>query len=127
MQAMLCRPPARDYGALFRHPPLCGEEDQMMRQPVTAVSASLAGDPDPACAAAQDPCPSRSAPLDEDDGTLAAMYLRMWSLATGRRLPPGVRLEDLTEDELVGFWADDLSPVSGRHAARNADPVRGAR
>lgn len=88
---------------LFRHPALCGEVDQMISQPVA------------------------SAPADEDDITLAAMYLRMWSLATGRRLQPGRRLEDLTEDELVGFWAEDVSPVSGRHAARNADAAGDAR
>lgn len=66
-------------------------------------------------------------PAGEDDGTLTAMYLRMWSLATGRRLRPGVRLEDLTEDELVGFWADDLAPVSGRHAARGSGAAGDAR
>jgi hypothetical protein len=48
------------------------------------------------------------------------MYIRMWSLATGRRLPPGVRPEQLSADELVAFWADDFSPVSGRHAAPGA-------
>lgn len=73
------------------------------------------------------PLAARPAPLVEDDDTLAAMYLRMWSLATGRRLQPGVRLEELTEDELVGFWADDLSPVSGRHAARSAGAAGDAR
>ena len=93
----------------------------MMRQPVTAVPAS------PACAvhAQQHPRPDpRSMALAEDD-TLAAMYLRMWFLATGRRLQSGLRLELLTEDELVDFWAEDLSPgPGGRHAARGADAAR---
>jgi len=93
----------------------------MMRQPVTAVPAS------PACGvlAQQHPCPNpRSMALAEDD-TLAAMYLRMWFLATGRRLQPDLRLEHLTEDELIDFWAEDPSPApGGRHAARDADAAR---
>jgi hypothetical protein len=56
-----------------------------------------------------------------DDNTLAAMYLRMWTLATGRRLQPGVRPEQLSAAELVEFW-DDVSPAPGRHAAPDPGP-----
>jgi hypothetical protein len=40
----------------------------------------------------------------------------MWSLASGRRLRPGVRPDELSAEELIEFWADDLAPVAGRHA-----------
>jgi hypothetical protein len=40
----------------------------------------------------------------------------MWSLASGRTLRRDVRPDQLTEEELVGFWADDIAPASGRHA-----------
>lgn len=63
------------------------------------------------------PCPDLGQAGQADDDTLAAMYVRMWSLATGRRLLPGIRPEQLTVDELIDFWADDLSSVAGRHAA----------
>lgn len=51
-----------------------------------------------------------------DDDLLAAMYVRMWSLASGRRLRSDVRPDQLTEEELIAFWADDLSPAYGRHS-----------
>lgn len=54
----------------------------------------------------------------QNDDELAALLVRMWSLASGRSLPSGVRPADLTEQELLDFWADDLSPAHGRHAAR---------
>lgn len=53
-----------------------------------------------------------------DDDLLAAVLFRMWALASGRPLPRNVRPDQLSEDELIGFWADDLSPAAGRHAAR---------
>lgn len=54
------------------------------------------------------------------DDILAAMYVRMWSLASGRRLRSDVRPDQLSEEELITFWADDLSPAYGRHS--HADP-----
>jgi hypothetical protein len=50
-----------------------------------------------------------------DDGYLAAMYIRMWSLASGRRLRDDVPPERLSEDELIAFWvgADDQLGLSG--------------
>ena len=93
----------------------------MMGQLVADVLAS----PARAVPVQQDPCTdARSAPAAEDH-TLVAMYLRMWFLATGRRLQPGVRPEHLTEEELIDFWAEDLYRASGgRHAARRAHAVR---
>jgi hypothetical protein len=59
------------------------------------------------------------APADSGhDDELAGLLVRMWSLASGRSLPSGVRPADLSEQELLDFWADDLSPPHGRHAAR---------
>jgi Lsr2 len=52
-----------------------------------------------------------------DDDLLAAILIRMWALASGRPLPRKVRPEQLSEDELIAFWADDLSQAAGRHAA----------
>jgi hypothetical protein len=52
-----------------------------------------------------------------DDDLLAAVLVRMWALASGRQLPRDVRPDQLSEEELIGFWADDLSPAGGRHAA----------
>lgn len=39
----------------------------------------------------------------------------MWSLASGRRPRLDVRPDQLTEDELIAFWADDFTRPSGRH------------
>jgi hypothetical protein len=55
-------------------------------------------------------------PPDLDEEQLAGILIRMWSLASGRRLDPDVRLCELSADELISFWADDFAPVSGRHA-----------
>lgn len=52
-----------------------------------------------------------------DDGLLAALYMRMWALASGRPLPRNVPPGELTEEELVSFWADDFGQATGRHAA----------
>jgi hypothetical protein len=67
--------------------------------------------------------PARPVPQTADDDTMVAMYVRMWSLATGRRLKPGVRLDQLTAEELIDFWAEDFTQVTGRHAAPEAGPV----
>lgn len=60
--------------------------------------------------------------LSSEDQQLQALLLCMWSLASGRRLRPGVRPDELSPDELIEFWADDLTPRTGRHAA--PDPLR---
>jgi hypothetical protein len=56
-----------------------------------------------------------------DDDLLAALLIRMWSLASGRSLRSDVPASQLSEDELIDFWADDMSPPSGRHAT-SAEP-----
>ena len=57
-----------------------------------------------------------SAALDPADEQLARILVLMWSLASGRRLRPGARPDELSAEELIEFWADDLAPVAGRHA-----------
>jgi hypothetical protein len=57
-----------------------------------------------------------SAALDPADEQLARILVLMWSLASGRRLPSGVRPDELSAEELIDFWADDLAPATGRHA-----------
>lgn len=59
-----------------------------------------------------------------DDELLAALYVRMWSLASGRELPRGIPLCQLSAEQLVDFWADDFVPATGgRHAAPTAGPT----
>lgn len=55
--------------------------------------------------------------ITTDDDLLANMLISMWALASGRFLRRGVRPEQLTEEELINFWADDITTRSGRHAA----------
>lgn len=62
------------------------------------------------------PRPGRSS---EDDEQLLGILVRMWSLASGRYLPPGVRPNELGPKEMIAFWADDFDVPSGRHAAPN--------
>ena len=65
------------------------------------------------------PGPRATAQAAEDDeGVLAAVLIRMWSLASGRILRSDVPPDQLSEDELIRFWADDMAPGAGRHAAR---------
>lgn len=86
----------------------------------TAFPADSTGS-SPAPLPRQDPgLAQRPAQQAADDETLAAMYVRMWTLATGRTLQPGVKPDQLTADELIEFW-DDVAPVSGRHAAPEFD------
>jgi hypothetical protein len=59
--------------------------------------------------------------IDGDDGELAALFIRMWSLASGRAVPRDVPPDQLTEEELIGFWADDFSRPGGRHAAHDPE------
>jgi hypothetical protein len=60
----------------------------------------------------------RQFPDAADDDLLAAIFVRMWALASGRVLPRNVRPDELSEEELIAFWADDPSRAAGRHAAR---------
>lgn len=60
--------------------------------------------------------PPGSARVADSDDILAAVLIRMWSLASGRTLRTDVRPDQLTEEELLGFWADDMATAAGRHA-----------
>jgi hypothetical protein len=59
----------------------------------------------------------RAYPDTAEDDLLAATLIRMWELASGRKLPRNVPPEQLSKEELIAFWADDLSRAVGRHAA----------
>lgn len=59
---------------------------------------------------------SQGPPGDPGDAYLAEVLIRMWMLASGRTLPRDVPITQLDEDELINFWADDMSGVLGRHA-----------
>jgi hypothetical protein len=117
--------PVPDYRPSFRGSQFWSEEDETVSQPVPALSANRAS-AHATSALSHDPNPDQWSATQAADDTLAAMYIRMWSLATGRRVTPGVRPEDLTVPELVDFWADDFSRVSGRHTALDAGAAEGA-
>ena len=59
---------------------------------------------------------SRAQPGDPDDEVLAAILIRMWALASGRTLRRDVPPSRLSEEELIAFWADDMTEPAGRHA-----------
>ena len=42
-----------------------------------------------------------------DDGNLALLLVSTWELRTGRTLP-NVPASELSEQELIDFWADDF-------------------
>lgn len=58
---------------------------------------------------------------DPGDDFLAAVLIRMWALASGRTLRSDVPPDQLSEEELIAFWADDMNLQAGRHA-RPDDP-----
>ncbi len=71
--------------------------------------------------------PSVSRPDDPGDKVLAAVLIRMWALASGRSLRRDVPPDQLSTEELIAFWADDMTPVAGRHARTGrADGARRA-
>jgi hypothetical protein len=59
-----------------------------------------------------------AAPGASEDDLLAAVLIRIWELTSGRELPRDVPLDQLSDEELIAFWADDSSRAAGRHAAR---------
>jgi hypothetical protein len=71
--------------------------------------------------------PGHPAGRSPDDEFAAQLLIRMWVLASGRTLRRGVRPEELSEDELIRFWADDLVPSTGRHAGADAGLAGAAR
>jgi hypothetical protein len=48
-------------------------------------------------------------PQRSDDELIAYMLIRIWALATGRTLRRDVPPEQLSEEELIDFWADPLT------------------
>ena len=72
-------------------------------------------------------------PGDPSDEVLAAVLIRMWALASGRTLRSDVSPDQLSAEELIAFWADDMTPTAGRHArpggadlaGRTRDPETG--
>src|SRR5262245_42436609 len=63
-------------------------------------------------------------PGDPDDDLLAALLIRMWTLASGRSLRFDIPPDQLSEEELINFWADDMNPPAGRHVLpREPDPA----
>jgi hypothetical protein len=64
---------------------------------------------------------------DGDDEFMAGLLVRMWALASGRTLRSDIRPDQLSSEELIRFWADDLTPPSGRHAGHAAGMTRAAR
>jgi hypothetical protein len=71
--------------------------------------------------------PAPEACLDDpDDRLLAAVLIRMWALASGRSLRTDVPLCQLSSEELIAFWADDMSMPTGRHARRRGSDSAGS-
>jgi hypothetical protein len=84
------------------------------------VRSAPSARPDAASAGAARPADRRAAagnPGARDDVLLAALYVRMWALASGRSLPRNVPPSELSVEELISFWADDFGQPGGRHAA----------
>ncbi len=77
------------------------------------TSADTARPADRATPAGQEPA----------DDFLAAVLIRMWALASGRSLRRDVPPAQLSEEELIDFWADDMSSPIARHA-RPGEPDR---
>ena len=55
---------------------------------------------------------SRTPRYSGEDELLARVLITSWSLATGRTLRSAAP-QTLTEDELIGFWADDKIASAG--------------
>jgi hypothetical protein len=62
---------------------------------------------------------------DLGDEFLAAILIRMWTLASGRTLRRDVPPDQLSTEELITFWADDMNTSPGRHA-KPGEPGRTA-
>jgi hypothetical protein len=69
---------------------------------------------------------SADGPGNPDDEVLATVLIRMWALASGRTLRSDVPPDQLSSEELIAFWADDMTQPAGRHARPGgADPAGG--
>ena len=109
-------PAASGGGSSGRAPPRCPRAGKGL--PVRSVPS---GRPDAATGGPARPADRRAIAGNpagaRDDVLLAALYVRMWALASGRPLPRNVPPSELSEEELISFWADDFGQPGGRHAA----------
>ncbi len=69
--------------------------------------------------------PHYSHASDEEDALLARVLITSWSLASGRTLRSDVPPQQLTEDELIAFWADDADYRDRRRRRPGCGPARG--
>jgi hypothetical protein len=62
-----------------------------------------------------------------DDELLALLLIDTWTLTTGKMLRRDVSPQELTDEELIAFWSDDLDPARhrGRLDASYGRPVEG--
>lgn len=60
-------------------------------------------------------------PVRSDDEIIAYLLIGTWALATGRSLPSDIPLDQLSEQELIDFWAD---PLIGQEAPGMRPHVR---
>jgi hypothetical protein len=56
----------------------------------------------PPCAACRGYCAEQR----RSDDRVADLLVSTWSLFTGRALPHGIPVEELSPEVLIGFWAD---------------------
>lgn len=64
------------------------------------------------------PAVGRSHHGHAEDDLLAFLLIHTWTLTTGRILRSDVPPSQLSEDELIDFWADDHMPHTAEDEAR---------
>lgn len=62
-------------------------------------------------------------PMPDDDDLLALVLITTWTARTGRLLPIGVPPAELTEQQLIDFWADDQLPTHYETAPSSRRPT----
>jgi hypothetical protein len=68
------------------------------------------------CLAASPRRHSAPDPQRSDDDLIAYTLIRTWALLSGRSLRRDVPVDQLSEHELIEFWADSLISEEGAHA-----------
>jgi hypothetical protein len=61
------------------------------------------------CIVASLSLPGAPDPQRSNDELIAFTLIRTWALVTGRSLRRDVPVDQLSEDELIDFWADPLT------------------
>jgi hypothetical protein len=56
--------------------------------------------------------------MESEDDLLAHVLISTWALITGRTLRCDVPARELSEEELIDFWADDHDFLSARENRR---------